>query len=210
MVLRRSAIVQTILKRVSIVLLTLPSLSGADASLRPMESIEQSFKAAEIVALVRIDDRQTLDVEENVCGTRYTATLLETFKGEKDPQSRKIYFGRFLGLDTEKTYLVFLDLHDDTEAEYRRFRDENKLEDSSDETEHRRVMSLVACNGLVPGLAFNDRFTWPVQLSYVIVTGLLPTNIPDSIRTYPTDSAQWWIRKQDLFSYLHTLGGSKN
>jgi hypothetical protein len=112
--------------------------------------------------------------------------------------------------DEEKTYLAFLERHDDPEVEYRRFRDENKLPDIKDEAEKKKVMSQVACEGLVPGLAFNGRFTWPVELNYVIITGLLPENLPDNVRVYPTDSAQWWLQKQDLFSYLHTLGRQKN
>ena len=186
------------------------ALFSAAASLRPMESIERSFEAAGMVVLLRIDESRTLDVENDVCGVRYTATVLESFKGGKDLENRQIQFGRFSGLQTEKTYLAFLEHHDDPEVEYRKFRDENKLPDIKDEAEKRKVMSLVGCKGLVPGLAFNDRFTWPVELNYVIVTGLRPADMPDNVRVYPTDSAQWWIQKQDLFSYLHILGRQQN
>ena len=204
------AVLGSFLKVACVILLVSYSQSTADASLWPMESIEQSFQAAEMVVLLRVDESQTVDVEGDVCGFRYTATVLTSFKGGKDLENRQIQFGRFKGLDEEKTYLAFLERHDDPEVEYRKIRDANKLPDIEDEAEKKKAMTLVACKGMVPGLAFNDRFTWPVALNYVIITGLTPANFPDNVRVYPTDSAQLWVQKQDLFSYLRGLNSQKN
>jgi hypothetical protein len=203
------ALARRFLKVASLVLLISQSMS-ADATLRPMKSIEQSFEAAGLVARLRIDETNPVSVENDVCGIRYTATILEMFKGEKELENRQIHFGRFSGLVAERTYLTFLERHDDLEAEYRAFRDGNKIPDIKEEAEKQRVMNRVSCDGLVPGLAFDDRFAWPIELNYVIVTGLRPSNMPDNIKVYPTGSAQWWIRKQDLFSYLHTLDRQKH
>lgn len=203
--LRNFAAVHQALRTVSIILLIWQSGAVAHASPRPMPSIEWSFEAAAMVVLLRVDKSEVLKVGNDVCGVRYTATILESFKGAKGSKGPLIQFGRFSGLDTEKTYLAFLEFHADPEVEYRRFRDENELPDIVDETEKRRVMSQVTCKGLVPGLVVDDRFTWPVELNYLIGTGLRPSNIPGDIRVYPAESAQWWIQKQDLFSYLRTL-----
>jgi hypothetical protein len=104
--------------------------------------------------------------------------------------------------------LAFLDYKDDPEIIYRTIRDQNYLPEVY-EAEKKRVMSMIACNGLVPGLEVNEWFTWPVVDNYVVVTSLLPPNMPADVRIEPTDTSRWWIPKQDLFSYLYKLGHQK-
>jgi hypothetical protein len=195
------AIFRNFLKFVCAVLLLSQSLDKADATLKPMESIAWSFGAAGVVALLRVDDIQTVYVENDHCGVRYTATILRLFKGRPNSENgQKIQFGRFLGLEIERTYLAFLDYDDDPEIVYRRFRDLNHFPDIRDDSEKKWIMSRVECNGLVPGLEINEWFTWPVVDNYVIVTGLMPANMPAGVRVYPTDTSQWWIQKQDISS----------
>jgi hypothetical protein len=200
----RSA-VGRILRIASTILLLSQSLGTADATLRPMQSLESRFAAAGMVAVLRVDDIQPVYVENDRCGFRYTATILKLFKGTGSAYEQ-VQFGRFLGLELDKTYLALLDDDNDPEAIYRSMRDENHLPDVKDEAEKKQVMSKVMCNGLVPGLGFNEWYTWPIVVNYVIVTGLLPADMPGDVRVYPTDSSQWWLQKQDLFSYLDALG----
>ena len=196
--------------KVACVLLLFESVDKTEASLKPLETIEWSFRAAGVVALLRVDDIEAVYVGNEECGVRYTATITRLFKGRPSLEHGKIRFGRSLGLEIDKTYLAFLDPNDDPEIVYRRYRDENHLPDLKDEAEKKKIMRLVECNGLVPGLEVNDWFTWPIVVNYVIMTGLLPSNMPSNIRVYPTESAQWWVQKQDLFSYLDALARRQN
>jgi hypothetical protein len=64
-----------------VILLLSQSLSRADATLKPLESIDRMFGAAGVVALLRVDEIQPVYVGNDRCGFRYTATILKLFKG---------------------------------------------------------------------------------------------------------------------------------
>jgi len=197
-----------------IVVLSLCVTSGVEAYSKKKESIAKLFEGADAVVLARISDEEKLFEHQYNCGTRYTGVVLQKFKGDSRADTETIIFGRHVGhLDVDRTYLIFLTFQANPEAVYRELKEEFKtkhnLPDMSDEEVDKRALETVKCKGLIPGFIF-DTAAWLEELSYVIITGLLPDDIPETIRIYPTGSAQWWMKKEDLFSYLRTLGRRKN
>ena len=189
----------------TIVGLILSGTGGVIANSRRMPTLKEAFDEADIVTLVRIDGKESLYEQNSNCGIRYAGTSLRTFKGRHHLPEQKIIFGRYAGLDPDKTYLLFLHYDSDPETVYNRYREDNNITDSETAEQKRNVIGRIKCDGLVPGFIFNFRTAWEVQLNYVTIIGLLPEGLPENIRIYSLHTAVWQLQKHDLFSYLQSL-----
>jgi hypothetical protein len=66
-----------------------------------------SLKLASSVFLVQITKTETIRSGEIICGSHYHAVVNKTIKG--DPKLKEVEFGFLMGLETGKTYKVFLE-----------------------------------------------------------------------------------------------------
>jgi hypothetical protein len=185
----------------SISLTVLISFALFSNALEPMLSILEYFNAADSVVLAQIDGQEVLREGEEQCGIRYEATILKSLKGWSDEKnSNKIIFGRYAGLKTYRTYLLFLNYESDVVRSH-----ENMVEQFGFYDKRSNIMELVACKGTVPGYTFNRKLKWEVISHDVYLSGLLPKEIPPSIHVFQTgDGAEWRIPLDDLFQYLRT------
>jgi hypothetical protein len=191
-------------KSLCALLFLLLSSVSLQARMERMPSLSRAFEQADAVVEVRIDDKKKLkaDLGGQVCANRYKATILNSFKGSF--ASKQIVFGRYNALDPDRIYLIFLKFETKPEQEYEEVKRESNLADITDKTEKKKIFDLIKCNGTVPGFIYNTRLVWQIVSGYIIINGLLPEDIPDSIR-YTSDRSQHWMNKLDLFSYFRSL-----
>jgi hypothetical protein len=161
---------------------------------------------AALVVLAQIDDQEELHEGQELCGFRYNATILENFKessikGSSINKPKKIIFGRYSGLKLYETYLLFLNYENNVSSSYERMAKEFGFYDK-----RKNIMNLIACNGTVPGYVFNRKIQWQVASRDVYFFGLIPEEMPPSVRVFQSEEGpNWSIPTDDLFPYLRKL-----
>jgi hypothetical protein len=188
------------------VILALQGASTASARIEVMLSIQEYFESADLVVEVRIDSEEPIHQGEVQCGTRYQATVLHEFKNLPQIRDRQLTFGRFAGLYSRETYILFLRYEADPEAVYRDAKERYDLPDPSTREEKDQIINTIKCDGLVPGLVYNARTVWDVRDNGVAIEGIPPRDFPQSIRKSEADTLLWLAQKDDLFAYLQSLG----
>jgi hypothetical protein len=176
---------------------------AADAHIQRRNSIEAIFRDADVVAYVTLDRQEKEYSQTTLCGTRYYATVIVPFKGASIEIGRQIVFGRYSGLETGKEYLIFLKYSADPEAIYQEVQAANHFPDPKP-----YVIDIIKCNGLVPGLLYDQESTWEVDGGAVMIDGLLPRSMPSTIHPESGGVAYWLLPQDEVFSYLRSLGGS--
>jgi len=99
-----------------------------------------------------------------------------------------------------KVYLLFLKFESDPAAVQRKLMDQHEFAG-----EGKDAIDLIKCNGIIPGFIANATTVWEVVPSNVIFLGILPEDLPKEISTYG-GAGEWWVHKEELFSYIRTLG----
>jgi hypothetical protein len=166
-----------------------------------MLSIRELFDAADAVVLIQVEDDEQLYEENDHCATRYTATIIESFKGGDNLVNMNAFkFGRNLGLLKYRTYLLFLNYEIDEKYVYNKL-----LEKFGFPDDRKNIMDLIKCKGTVPGYVFDQKVAWEVLSGYIRIIGLRPENIPSNIHLFEAETAVWLIPKNELFSYLRRL-----
>jgi hypothetical protein len=186
-------------------LFSLHLIVDSDARIEAMPSIQESFESAEAVLSVRVDDEKILHEGRAPCGSRYRGIVLQKFKGSFEP-TQEITFGRFRGLEVDRTYLLFINYDKDPEAVFKWTKERFDLPDPKDIREKKQIINMIKCNGLIPGFIVNPRAAWKIEQGYVVIAGRRPEEMPKSIRIDEAQSLGWLLYKDDLFSYLRRLG----
>jgi hypothetical protein len=185
--------------------MSLAILSGSalfsEARVGRVLSIREYFNMARLVVLAQIDDQEEVYEGQEQCGVRYHATVLESFKGLDEKDSKKILFGRYEGLKLYNTYLLFINYENDVNSSYENMAKEFGFHDS-----RKNIMDLVACKGMVPGYVFNRKIQWEAVSHDVYFFGLIPEEMPSSIHVFQAaEGPNWSISTDELFPYLRTL-----
>lgn len=180
--------------------------STASARIEVMLSIQEYFESADLVVEVRVDSEEPIYQRKGECGTRYQATVLHEFKSFPQIRGRQLTFGRFAGLYSRETYILFLRYETDPEAVYREVKERYDLPDPTTSEEKEQITMTIKCDGLFPGLVYNGRVAWAVRDNGVAIEGILPFDFPQSIRKSQADTLLWLAQKDDLFAYLRSLG----
>jgi hypothetical protein len=167
-------------------------------------NIEIEFRRSHAVLLVQIDDQETLDERGTYCGTRYTARVHQSFKNTFGLHQSVVTFGRHVGLERGRQYVLFLRFIADPDVEYQNLKEQHGLPEQEPKDKEVTINSM-KCHGIVPGLVYDIRIAWEVDLGYVLISGIRP-DLPDSIRADHAGNLQWLIKQDDLLSYLRTLG----
>jgi hypothetical protein len=191
------------------VILALQGAPTASARIEVMLSVQEYFESADLVVEVRIDSEEPIHQRGEQCGSRYQATVLHEFKSPPQIRGQQLTFGRFAGLHSRETYLLFLRYEADPEVIYRKIKELYDLPDPSTSEEKEQIIMTIKCDGLVPGLVYNDRTVWDVRENGVVIEGILPFNFPQNIRKSQADKLLWLIQKDDLFAYLQSLGATQ-
>lgn len=112
-------------------------------------------------------------IDDIECGTRYTATVLTSFRQAPQKNApQEITFGRWPGLEVGRSYVLFLNQVSDT--------DFYRIWLSNIPEPEERLMAVARCNGLAPGLE-TDRSEWSVVGDKVEIRGVLPHPWPNAI-----------------------------
>ena len=188
-----------------VVILALQSASTASARIEVMLSVQEYFESADLVVGIRIDSEEPIHHRGEQCGSRYQATVLYEFKSSPQIRGQQLTFGRFVGLHSGETYLLFLRYEADPEVLYRKIKELYDLPDPSTGEEKEQIIMTIKCDGLVPGLVYNTRTVWDVRHNGVVIEGILPFNFPQSIRKSQVDKLLWLVQKDDLFAYLRSI-----
>lgn len=164
-------------------------------------SIREYFDMARLVVLAQIDDQENVYEDQEQCGVRYHATILENFNGLDEKDLKNVIFGRIDGLKLYSTYLLFINYESDVSRSY-----ENMVKEFGFRDKRKNIMDLIACKGMVPGYVFNGKMKWEVVSHDVYFFGLVPEDMPSSIHVFQAaDGLNWSISTEELFPYLRTL-----
>jgi hypothetical protein len=189
-----------------VVILALQGTSTASARIEVMLSIQEYFESADLVVEARIDSEEPIRQRDGECGIRYQATVLHEFKNSPQIRGRQLTFGRFAGLYSRETYVLFLRYETDPEAAYREVKERYDLPDPNTNEGKERISMTIKCDGLFPGLVYNAKTAWDVRDNGVAIEGILPFDFPRNIRKSQADKLLWLVQKDDLFAYLRSLG----
>src|SRR6185369_11058434 len=98
----------------------------------------------------------------------YTAKVLEAYKAPgKFSDSPAINFGRWRGLEFGVKYLVFMNFQSSEEEVYDELRKDPHL--AAVPEPKNKVLELIRCQGLVPGLIVKPEFAWVISVGDVVV-----------------------------------------
>ena len=163
-------------------------------------SIKDLFEAADTLVVARVVDSESL----GDCGTRYTATLLMTFKGKPATADKEaIKFGRWNTLETGTDYLLFLSYVADPRAFLERIPADERAKHPEQE-----ILEALACHGLVPGYEFDPSivgyfdhqdFVLPTTAGYLGA----PNDLPQPVTRI--DILEYVTTRSGLFAYLERL-----
>jgi hypothetical protein len=175
--------------------------------------LDKLFQDSDVVAEVRVDAATRQGVNGSTCGTKYTAAVLESYKAGRhlgDPHI--VEFGRYRGLEVGERYFVFLSFEGSAESIYDKFsRDPDFAEVlRSDPMPRESVLELIRCNGIVPGLMADPKFSWIVSGPEVIVPPDVLLQVPEGVRVDATDGTAYYLRSSDLSAHLRYLGSKTN
>src|SRR5215831_14326962 len=131
----------------SCILLTF--VNYANSLTERMPSIRELFDAADAVIVAQIDDREQLYEGNERCGVRYTATIMDSFKGGSFFNAKEFTFGRDAGLSRYRTYLLFFHYEVDATSIYERLKEKFGFPDK-----RQNIMDLIRCKGTIPGYVF--------------------------------------------------------
>jgi hypothetical protein len=186
------------------VLLVVNVTEVASADIKVPKSLDQLYTDSTEIVYVKINSQKGIFVNNTLCGVLYSGIVLKHFKNYlplRDGQD--IVFGRYTGLDVGAEYLLFLNRYADAEAIYK---DIVKTYHFSTTIPKPDAIDLIKCKGIVPGLLFDPASAWEGDDKSLEIFGLLPHPIPASIHIESVGTALWHLRKEDVFSYLQSLG----
>lgn len=180
------------------------------ATTLPSIQVSELFRDAEIVALVEVTAGETMGTGENTCGAKYSALVLDSFKGTS--AGKTIEFGNYYGYEIGGRYVLFLvgpgrryepvmstnSMHQDTKAEYER-RCSARL---------RRNTVMHSGNGAL-------KVDWVTEFNYEegVAVPTRYVTLPSSIATVPAKITEMnersravWVRLPDFTKALRGLG----
>lgn len=165
------------------------------------KSIDENFAGSDVVVAVRITESRKNFVNGMECGTRYTALPFEVFKGASILEHEgKLEFGRSSGLYFGDRYILFLKkIERSAELMDKMLHAGLKIDNDKAADE------MIVCQGLVPGLMFDDASAWRIEDGEVLVEGQLPNPVPGSISITRTGTASWSLRLDQLSLYFKSL-----
>jgi len=161
---------------------------------------------------------QEISVGGEICGTQYKAKIIESFKApSSSTKEPNLAFGRASGLRVGNTYLVFAKFVSEPDVIYNALvsdRDDN-VQSLISKRSKASVLDLIRCKGLAPGLIFMPDFyapdgAWRVTERGVYIVGILPQPLPVTIHVEQLGGAAYFLRGEDLFGYLRSLGLSQS
>jgi hypothetical protein len=175
--------------------------------------LDQLFQDSDLVVEVQVDAATRQSVNGSACGTKYTAAVLESYKvGRHLGDPHIIEFGRYHGLEVGQRYFVFLNFEGSAESIYDEIVSDPILAEAlrSDPTPKGSALELIRCNGIVPGLMADPKFSWIVSGPEVIVPPDVLLQVPEGVRVDATDGTAYYLRSSDLSAYLRDLGSETN
>jgi hypothetical protein len=185
--------------------MTMLALAISSSALTLRKSIADAFKAADVVAVVKIEEYSEVFAGNEACGIRYKAKIRESFKATTGGSTNEyITFGRHSGLYVGAEYLLFLKYVSDPHQVYLDLQVPDdagvRLEEPED-----KVIDLIRCDGMIPGLIFPEDLAWQIAEGEVILDGLLLNSVPTSIRIESSAPGEYLLRSADVFAYLRQL-----
>jgi hypothetical protein len=189
-----------------LVLLFIGGLAKAHLILPP--PITEMVDEADVVAFGQIQrvEQITVKGKGEICGIRYTATVLKSFKDSgRYIRSGALEFYGVGGLDQNAKYVFFLH-YQNVEDVLRRIKESSpELFDDLKRRDPEGLNALMGCGRLVTGLTqFERQYYWEVINDDVVIPWLLPTDWPDDLPKWDTDKGTSIVDRLDLFSYIES------
>jgi hypothetical protein len=181
----------------------------SDATSIYIPSLDQGFQMSSAVAVVRVEASEEARSGDRVCGKRYQATIVQSFKGRVGTEeTAKILFGREPGLAEGHEYLLFAVQANAPNEVPMVFHEDNPFEQQivdADRPPSPLELDYIAC-GMVPGLIW--MWALPVDARGVLVSGVSYFHLPSSIHAEQISNDRWILPSAELYPYLTGLGNT--
>lgn len=180
-------------------MIALAAPTASDARIARPLTLQELVLFSDVIASAHVTSATTARVNDEVCGTRYTAKIEQVFKGKRifdagDP----LRFGRSRGLEVGQTYLVFLRGYADVNAFYDEYvRDVRDQFVEDDDT----ITRFIRCEGIIPGYEYINA-SLEIEGAGIAVEKLRAEGMPSFIGIVSADRHSVIFSKSDLYFYL--------
>ena len=157
---------------------------------------------ADAVVQALVTEAATVQVGGDVCGTRYRATIVETFKSDRPlAAGSKIEFGSAPSLLPGGIYILVLNLVT-TQAVY------DRLPESEWKAPEKRdyVFSIIECGGLVPGYSFDELTQLEFRAGGFYQQGFISPRWPAAVPILRSQICGRLIDYEPLLAHLREFG----
>lgn len=178
-----------------------------------IHDVNTLHQASAAIALVVIHSAEEIEQGEKVCGTRYSATIMDPIKGfGASQQGDQISFGRISGLALDHPYLLYFE-HWDSAADLITTTSNRPpyYSPNAEELLTKENIQFAQCGGLVPGHEYIRWAALPLLgTRFLPTSGMWPYGIPAEIIGDGKNRLTNGIPSTVMIPYLKSLTEKSN